>query len=209
MTAFARASLLALVAWMGLGAGTAHAQASLDELLTSFRRIEALECSFHEERRIALLFAPIVTEGTIHYVRPGRLARRITSPSPEVILIEGSTLRMGRAGHEETIDLASQPVVRSFVDSIVQLLAGDRAALERSYTVTSAARDGGTRITMRPRSAPLTDLLTSIEFELTGTMLSRMVMTETSGDVTTTTFGDVDTARRYTPAEITRLFSLN
>ena len=33
-------------------------------------------------------------------------------------------------------------------------------------------------------------------------------ITEVSGDVTTTTFSDVDAARRYSPAELTRLFSL-
>jgi outer membrane lipoprotein-sorting protein len=212
VTAFARASAIAALLLCAL-VPPARAQTGLDALLASFRAIEALECRFHEEKRIALLFAPIVTDGTIHYVRPGRLARRVTSPSPEVVLIEGSTLRMGRAGHEETIDLASQPVVRSFVDSIVQLLAGDRAALERSYTITeeswgSSEGGGGTRLTLRPRSSPLSDLLGSIEFELRGTTLVRMVMTETSGDVTTTTFSDVDTERRYGASELARIFSL-
>jgi outer membrane lipoprotein-sorting protein len=208
VTGFARASALLALVFVSLATSRASAQTSLDDLLASFRAIEGLECRFHEEKRVALLFAPIVTEGTIHYVRPGRLARRVTSPSPEVVLIEGSTLRMGRAGHAETIDLASQPVVRSFVDSIVQLLAGDRAALERSYTIAAEASASGTRITMRPRSSPLSDLLESIAFELTGTTLERMVMTETSGDVTTTTFSDVDVHRRYSSSELTRLFSL-
>lgn len=207
MTAFARANALVALVLLSF-AGRAEAQTSLDDLLASFRAIEGLECRFHEEKRVALLFAPIVTDGTIHYVRPGRLARRVTSPSPEVILIDGSTLRMGRAGHEETIDLGSQPVVRSFVDSIVQLLAGDRAALERSYTITTESLGGGTHITMRPRSAPLSDLLESIVFELAGTTLTQMVMTETSGDVTTTTFSEVDVHRRYSASELSRLFSV-
>ena len=37
------------------------------------------------------------------------------------------------AGHVESIDLAAQPVVRSFVDTFSLLFSGDRAALERLY----------------------------------------------------------------------------
>ena len=193
---------------LGLSSGAA-AQDGLDALLTSFQRIEALECRFHEEKRIALLSAPIVTDGTIHYARPGRLARRVTSPSPQVVLIDGSTLSMSEGGHAERIDLSSQPVVRSFVDAIVQLLAGDRAALERSYTLAmEASGASGWRLTMRPRSAPLSNLLESVIFEGSGSSLTRMVLTETSGDVATTTFSDVDTAPTYTAAERARLFSL-
>lgn len=223
MTGFATASrriparALAL-ALCGLASGLAApssvaAQDTLDTLLSSFGRIEAFECRFHEEKRIALLSSPIVSEGTIHYVRPGRLVRRVSTPSPQVVLIEGASLRMSDGGHEEAIDLSSQPVVRSFVDSIVELLAGDRAALERSYVIALEGRGGsagesGWRITMTPRAAPLSELLGSVIFEGSGTTLARMIMTETSGDVTTTTFREVDTARRYTTAELARLFSL-
>ena len=201
-------SLVAVAAAVGWTPRAARAQDTLDQLLERFGRIEALECRFHEENRIALLSMPIVSDGTIHYVRPGRLARRVSTPSPQVILIEGSSLRMSEGGHDESIDLASQPVVRSFVDSIVQLLAGDRAALERSYVISMDGAPGGWRVTMRPRASPLSELLTSVVFEGSGTSLARMVMTEVSGDVTTTTFSDVDAARRYSPAEVSRLFSL-
>lgn len=220
MTGFARdrrrdlAKVLLVATGLGLAVPPAHAQdAGLDELLDSFAHIEALECRFHEEKRIALLSMPIVSDGTIHYVRPGRLARRVSTPSPQIVLIEGSTLRMSDGAHDESIDLTSQPVVRSFVDSIVELLAGDRTALERSYLISmeawgSSAGGTGWRVTMRPRAEPLSTLLASVVFEGSGTTLVRMVMTETSGDVTTTTFSEVDAARHYTPADIERLFSL-
>ena len=210
----ALARVVATVAAVACAPRAAHAQDTLDQLLASFARIEALECHFHEEKRIALLSMPIVSDGTIHYVRPGRLARRVSTPSPQVILIEGSSLRMSEGGHDESIDLASQPVVRSFVDSIVQLLAGDRAALERSYVISmegwgsSSPGGSGWRVTLRPRASPLSELLASVVFEGSGTTLARMIMSEVSGDVTTTTFSDVDAARRYTPAELTRVFSL-
>lgn len=202
-------ALLALVlVSIGLAApGRAQSTGSLDGLFRRMAGIEALECHFREEKHIALLSAPIVTEGTIHYVRPGRMARRATSPSTQVLLIEGSSLRMWDGSHEETIDLASQPVVRSFVDSILSLLAGDRAALERNYTLALAPSGDGWMLTLTPRVAPLDRFLRSIRFVMTARYdLLRMEMLEVSGDTTTTTFSAVDDHRRYTAAELERFF---
>jgi len=205
----ARFALL-VVCMSVLGAPTqAQTAGTLDGLFRRMAGIEALECHFHEEKRIELLFAPIVTEGSIHYVRPGRMARRATSPSTQVLLIDGSSLRMWDGSREETLDLASQPVVRSFVDSILSLLAGDRAALERNYTLALTPSPEGLVLTLTPRSHPLDQFLRSIRFTMTtGYDLLRMEMLEVSGDSTITTFRAVNDHRRYTPAELTRFFSL-
>jgi outer membrane lipoprotein-sorting protein len=189
--------------------GQAQTSGSLDGLFRRMASIESLECHFREEKHIALLSAPIVTEGAIHYVRPGRMARRATSPSSQVLLIDGSSLRMWDGSREETIDLASQPVVRSFVDSILSLLAGDRAALERNYTLALAPSPEGLILTLTPRSRPLDQFLRSIRFTMTPTYdLLRMEMQEVSGDSTVTTFSAVNDHRRYTASDLERLFRL-
>jgi outer membrane lipoprotein-sorting protein len=180
---------------------------TLDSVLARFARIEGLTLHFREEKAIALLSTPIVTEGTLAYARPGRLARRGGS---QAVLIDGGTLRMMDGGHEQHIDLASQPVVRSFVDSFRALLAGDRAALEQSYALTFAAgaEPDAWTITLRPRRAPLDQFLSRIEFRGRGDALLAMVMTEVSGDVTTTTFSDVDDHHRFSASESARVFAL-
>jgi outer membrane lipoprotein-sorting protein len=211
------AALVVGAAAVGVDAAPAHAQPpataaaapTLDALLASFRGVEGMELRFREEKRIALLSMPVLSEGSVHYARPGRLARRITSPSVQVVLIEGDQLRMSEGGRVERIDLAAQPVVRSFVDTFSELLRGDRAALERVYRVTfTPGEEGRWTLALAPRSAPLDRFLREIRFEGRGTALGAMVMSEVSGDVTTTTFHDVNTARRYTPAEAARVFSL-
>ena len=80
---------------------------------------------------------------------------------------------------------------------------------ERSYRLTLAAEGDGYVLTLTPRNAPLTEFLTSIRFTLSRTYdLVRMEMAETSGDVATTVFSAVNDRRRYTEAELGRLFSL-
>jgi outer membrane lipoprotein-sorting protein len=182
---------------------------SLDALFESFRSVSGMELRFREEKRIALMRVPSVSEGTLHYARPGRLVRRVTSPSPVVVLIDGDELAMSEGGRTTRIDLASQPLVRSFVDTFSQLLAGDRALLERTYRVTYAPGEAGRwTLTLAPKSAPLDRFLREIRFEGQGVALERMIMSEVNGDITTTTFSNVDTRRRFSAEEATRIFSL-
>lgn len=167
-----------------------------------------MECRFREEKRIALLTTPIVSEGTLYYAPPGRLLRRVTAPSPQVVLIDGGQLRMRDGTRVETIDLDAQPVVRGFVDTFALLLAGDRAGLERQHRIAYTPGANGWTLVLVPRAAPLGRFLREIRFEGNDTTIVRMVMTEQNGDVTSTTFHEVNVRRRYAPDEAARLFTL-
>lgn len=182
---------------------------TIDAILTRMARIQGLHCTYREEKRIALLSTPITSEGTIDYARPGRMIRRVTRPSPQIVFIDGGELRMSEGGRTQRIDLAAQPVVRSFVDSFLQLLQGDRRALERTYTLTlETGADHAWTLILRPRSAPLTQFVREIRFAGHGQAMERMVMTEVSGDSTTTTFTQVNPNQRWSAAESARVFSI-
>lgn len=192
----------------------AHAQpatttrAPLDTLLAELARIEGFHASFREEKQIALLRRPIVSSGTIDYARPRLFVRRTTSPATEVVVIRGATLEMARGeGATERIDLATQPVVRSFVDSFVALLAGDRASLEQSYRLTLEGDIAHAwTLVLVPHGRPLDALVREVRFEGDGATVLRMTFLEASGDRSVTTFTEVDRARRFTPAERERVF---
>jgi outer membrane lipoprotein-sorting protein len=182
---------------------------TIDSILTRMARIQGLHCSYREEKRIALLSSPITSEGTIDYARPGRMIRRVTRPSAQVVFIDGGELRMSEGGHTQRIDLAAQPVVRSFVDSFLQLLQGDRRALERTYTLTlETGADAAWTLILRPRAAPLTQFVREIRFMGHGQEMTQMVMLEVSGDSTTTTFTQVNPNQRLSASDAARVFSL-
>ncbi len=68
---------------------------SVDSLLSRFAAVPGLEARFREEKRIAILAAPIVSEGTIHFVPPARLVRKTVTPQSSTLLINGETLLIG------------------------------------------------------------------------------------------------------------------
>jgi outer membrane lipoprotein carrier protein LolA len=203
------AAALAVVLLAGHAFAAKPAAPRLDELLAEFKRSPGLFARFHEEKHLAMLDAPLVTEGTIHFSPPGRLARRAERPVASTLLIDGDKLRFGDADGAQSMDLATNPVARLFVDSFVTLLAGDRAGLERIFKVALAARPGGGWVlTLVPRVAPMDKVIKDMSLRGDGLALREMDVRETSGDWTHTSFTDVDVNRRYTPAELARIFRL-
>jgi hypothetical protein len=187
-------------------AGSAQV-ASLEQLLTSFRASPGLEARFIERRVMALLAAPLTSEGTLYVAPPGLLARHVTRPSPSFQIIEPDRVRFGDASKIETIDLAQRPQIRGFVETFVALLAGDKAALERDYAVRFGPRpDGGWLLSLTPLRAPVNRVIASITLTGQGLLVSEMRIVEVEGDETVTTFTHVDSARRFTTEELDRHF---
>lgn len=182
---------------------------TLDALLAKFAGMSGLSAKFREEKRMALLAAPLVNEGVLYFAPKGRLARHITAPAPATVLIDEGTLRYADAGGSETLALDSNPVLRLFIDSFVKIFAGDREALNRMYTLELAAGAGDRwTLRLRPRVAPITQIIERIEITGHDVTLETMRVIEIGGDETVTTFTEVDPARRFTADELKSLFRL-
>lgn len=199
---------LVLPALLVVTAGAA-AQDPLDRLLARFDELGGLECRFREERRTALLRVPLVNEGRIHFDPPGRFLRVVERPEAARLLIAGGRLQLTQADQVQTFDIADNATLQAFLDSFRAVLAGDRAALERFYDVTFEAGSGDAwALALVPREANLRRFLRRVELRGDGTVIERMVVEETSGDVSTTTFSAVNAERRYSDAERARLFRI-
>ena len=205
-----RAALLAAFVLAALASPAAAEQRpSLESVLAPFAAMPGLEARFREEKHITLLAAPLVSEGTLHFAPPGRLARHVTSPAPSSVVVSGGTLSFGDGTRSGSIELGSSPAVRLFVDSFLAILAGDRRALEAVYTVgVEPAEEGRWRLTLRPRRAAMRRILAEVVVTGRAAVLERMVVAEASGDSTVTTFEAVDPARRYGEDEARRIFAV-
>jgi hypothetical protein len=211
-------SVLALAAALGAGerpatagARDSHASITLDALLTRFRAMPGLYAHYREEKHIALLAAPLVGEGTVHYAPPRRIARHAHTPAPSSVVFDGALLRFGDAHGEQRIDVGANPVVRAFIETFLDVLAGDRASLERTFVVSFHAGEDGERwdLSLVPRDASLASVLREVRLAGQGTVVSEMHILEATGDEGVTTFSDVDTAHRYSIGEAARIFRVS
>jgi len=165
---------------------------------------------FHEEKQLALLRAPLVSEGAIYFAPPDQLARRVDTPSPSTLVIRGGALTLIDARGARYLDLAQIPVARGFVDTLRMLLTGDFAALrtahEIEFRLTSESAPRGWLLRLRPRGAPLLGAIERIEVSGVEDALAELRIVESSGDETRTRFIDVDASHAFSPAERARFF---
>jgi len=187
---------------------------TLDSLLSRFRASPGLFARYREEKRIALLVEPLVSEGTVHYSPPRRIARHAHTPSPSSVVFDGKTLRFGDAAGQQQIDVRAAPVAQAFIESFVGVLAGDGAQLERAFVVELRAGDAthpGEKweLSLIPRAPALLAILSEVRFAGDGTIVSQLRVREASGDEGVTTFFDVDPAHRYSVAEEARVFRVS
>jgi outer membrane lipoprotein-sorting protein len=198
---------IVLSCWVVSGA-PAEAQDPLDALLARMSAMPGLEARFREEKRIGLLSSPLVNEGTLHFARPGRLARRTLRPARSTLVLSDDRLVMSDGRTRRAIDLAESPTVRAFIAPFVALFSGDRAALENGYRVRVTGDAGGAwELLLTPRLPEVRRALSSVRVVGHGATLERLIVTEQNGDVSDTTFHDVR-PRRYSPGELARIFRL-
>lgn len=184
----------------------APAIADLDALLAAFESVDGLEARFTEEKRMALLAAPLVSTGALYYARPGHLRRQIETPRPAVVVIGPETLWLKDERGTETIDLAARRDVAAFAESLVLIFAGDRARLEATYTIAFEPGAEGWKLALTPKVEPLSKLVSAIHITGRGPAVETIRVAETSGDETITRIESADPTRRFDAAERAKLF---
>ncbi len=223
-------SLLALFAFAGSAAraATETAPATLAALLTGFRAMPGFEARFEEEKRLALLAAPLRSRGRLYFSPPSTLLRRVEAPNPHDILIRDHVVRIAtprgstssgkapgaaaNARDVETIDLAGRDDVRPLVESLLWIFSGDLEALEAiyriDYQVAAPPGKGGWTLQLAPRQQTLSRLIRELVISGQGHAAERLEVTEASGDRTTTRILDANPERRFGAGEIEAIFGL-
>lgn len=123
-------------ACLALAAVAMASEPTLDSILQRLARPAPSSTSFIEARFSALLSRPLVVSGELQYLGPGSLVRIVEKPYRERAAIRGDTVTLQRGdGPPQHFSLDEAPQMRSLVASFSALLAGDIAALRRTFAL--------------------------------------------------------------------------
>lgn len=181
--------------------------AELDVLFTALGKSPGLFAKFREQKRIALLSAPLKSEGTVHFDRTHGLAKHARTPSPKSVVLTPTALSMWDGKKVENVSLATAPGLRAFADGFRMILAADRPGLEKNFEMHFFGDPNAKwQLTLTPRDPGLKKAVSAIELSGSKIELSSLIVKEANGDVTTTEFYDLDTAKKYSEADAKNLF---
>ena len=143
-------AMLLLPALLGARAWAAASDAELDQLMQQLAQRQHGHATFTEQTYSRLLKGPVQSTGELWFDASGRLEKKVLTPQPEDLLLDGDQLQLIRGGRQRTASLQQFPQFAPLFDGLRQTLAGDRAALERSFDLSLDEQSGGWTLTLKP-----------------------------------------------------------
>lgn len=174
--------------------------APLDALMALLASTPHDKVHFEERRESAFTSEIIIIKGVMEFRRPNTLIKETTSPVQERFVIEGHELLLARQQNGKTVthrvQLDDYPAMAPLVIGVQATLAGNRAELERHYTVELHGELSNWRLHLVPREQPPED-------EWFGELVSRVDIFGRQGDLSrieiTESNGDRNVTRLYKP----------
>ena len=174
-----RALLLALLPAL------AHAETlDVPSLMAQLAAVPERRATFREEKRIGALTAPLISGGTLLYRRPGHLEKRTDWPEPESLVVDGDRIVL-TVGDDapRVVPLSMDAGLRAAIDAFRAPLAGDLAALSRSFRVQGSGSMAAWRLDLTPSDPVVATLLRAVQVAGEGTAVRDVTVMQTNGDV--------------------------
>lgn len=177
--------------WMGLVVAVFFALAAradepalwdLPQLMARMAQVESSQASFSEKKYLAVLTVPLELSGTLSYVRPGRLEKRVLEPYAERVEVDGDTLLVEKKNKRRSLALQNHPVIWAFVESMRATLAGDLPALQRFYRTRFTGGRENWLLVLEPLESGMAGYVERIAIEGEEQHVRRVEIVEAGGD---------------------------
>jgi hypothetical protein len=145
--------------------------------------------TFTEVQELAILDQPLHSSGELLYDAPDRLEKRTLEPRPEDLLLEHGVLSVERGHHRHSVALHEVPQAVPFIESLRATLAGDRAALERYFTVRFSGSLARWTLELTPTDAALKRTVQRIRIAGEDDRIRTVEIHQSDGDTSTLTIG--------------------
>ncbi len=173
-------------------------------VLSKLARPAPMRTSFVELRGSKLLKQPLQVSGEYRRPDTDTFIRDVRAPYLEVTTIRAGQATITRAGKSRTFSLSRAPELAGLQSSFGALLSGDRALLQRHYTIDTDGTQTQWQMTLVPKDKAMAKRVRDIQLYGRG---SELRCIETRAPASSKTAGDVQrtllaTAARSAPVNI-------
>jgi outer membrane lipoprotein-sorting protein len=157
--------------------------------LAESRGNSAMQASFREERRLALMEKPVIESGTVSFLPPDKFRRQVNGGS--LTVCDGETLWLfyPQFGEAEKYALSSNRPLRESVSAMTSGIGLQN--LEKNYNVQGWRNADGYRVKLTPKSSSLRKAVAEVQIEISDRLFAkRLNVVSAEGDHTVITFSD-------------------
>lgn len=171
--------------------GFAQTQEEVMQTLTdAAAAMQCMNCRFTQQKTIAMLAQPTVSEGLMSYNTPDKMRWEYTSPYAFALVVDGDKITKITDGNEEILDAKSGRMYQGIV-SIIMSSANGKKLFDKSMFDVDIQDDGEFwKAEMQPKKHNMKRMFTMLTFYFgkDDNIIKKVEMTEAGGDVTTIQF---------------------
>lgn len=161
----------------------AESGARLDAILQELAQRRHGHAAFVERQYLAILERPLESSGELFYDAPDRVEKRTLRPKPASLLLDQGTVTVQRATRTYTASLHDYPQLTALMEGMRATLAGDRIALEQSYTLSLDSVDATNwTLALVPRDAAVARVVARIRIVGAGAAVHEVEVQRGDGD---------------------------
>ena len=163
----------------------------LAELKSALAKMEAVQGDIEQEKAFAFLTEKLVSVGVFCYQKESKLRWEFKEPIEYIILINENSMRLKEEGEEKKYKGMNQ-ILRQVKEIILGCIDGSIMS-NSNYKTAFSTNSSNIRIQLQPKAKNLKEFIQQIdvEFELEGSVLKKVTLTDPSGDKTDIGFSNV------------------
>ena len=174
-----RRLLAAVVTFAALPAAADWGVAALFDQLAKNRPERT---AFTEKKYLSILDRPVESSGELSFTPPDRMEKKTLKPRPETVVVDRETVTLERGGKRHSLRLRENPGMAVLVESIRGTLAGDLAALTRTYSVALDGPPTRWRLVLRPLDPNLGTMVERVEISGAQARVTTVEIFQADGD---------------------------
>lgn len=155
--------------------------------------MQCMNCRFTQQKTMAMLAEPTVSEGLMNYNSPDKMRWEYTSPYSFALSVDGEKITKITDGNEEVLDAKSGRMYQGIMSIIMSSATGQKLFDKSMFDV--AITDDGEfwKAEMKPKKHNMKRMFSILTFYFakSNNIINKVEMTEASGDVTTIQFYDM------------------
>lgn len=166
-----------------------------ETLMQTAASMTCMNCRFTQQKTMAMLAEPTVSEGIMSYTAPDKMRWEYTSPYSFALVVDGEKITKITDGNEEVLYAKSGRMYQGLVNIIMSSATGKKMFDSSMFDVVINEDGEYWKASMTPRKRDMKRMFSQLffYFDKQTYVISKVVMTEAGGDVTTIQFFDIKT----------------
>lgn len=161
-----------------------------------------VRASFTQQKKLKVLKRPLHSNGKLTLSETSGLLWQVLKPLPSDYVFQSDAAYQWRQGQLSAIPFSQSPIFKGFADTFIAALSGDISKLANNFAIylTPQSTPEHWCIGLKPANEAIAKGVDYMVLE-GGVFLSRLVLSDTSGDVTTLNFESYELGDALSDAE--------